>query len=256
MGNESGSGCKYGVKRRSLEGLSFSPSPWVVSKFIFLKAGVWLRHLRKALQYLIPSFFRSVSNRMGRWTPPLPHAKSFLFQLCSEANCPYPFPPQPVSPIKRNVRLKPTVPSHSLTLLPPPLTPYTILCTILLSAASRPTFLGQLCLCLPRQRSLQRQKKGQMSGLLGQDPTSCVLVFQNKLSGFASMQSPLPSLQILFLSLKKWLCQPQEKPLAQGKPGLRSCHQTPLSVSWDHCQGSGILAGVVEGPCSDPICSE
>lgn len=66
----------------------------------------------------------------------------------------------------------------------------------------------------------------------------------------------LPTPQIPFLSLKKWLCQPQEKHPAQGKPGLRGCHQTPLSVYWDNCQGSGILAGDVEGRCSDPICSE
>lgn len=78
--------------------------------------------------------------------------------------------------------------------------------------------------------------------------------FPGKLSGVASVQSSLP--KIPFLSLKKWLCQPQEKPPAQGEPGRRSCHQTPLSVSWDTGQGSGILAGDVEGPCSDPICSE
>lgn len=72
----------------------------------------------------------------------------------------------------------------------PRLTPQTTLCPILLLAASRPGFLGQHCLCLPRQCSLQRQKKGQMAGPLGSDPTSCVLVFQDKLSGVASLQSP------------------------------------------------------------------
>lgn len=64
-------------------------------------------------------------------------------------------------------------------------------------------FLDQFCLCPPRQWSLQRQKKGQMAGLLGWDPTSCVLLFQDKLSGVASMQSSLPLPQIPFLSLKK-----------------------------------------------------
>ena len=70
---------------------------------------------------------------------------------------------------------------------PPPLIPQTTLWPILLSAASRPGLLGQHCLCLPRQWSLQRQKKGRMAGPLGWDPTSCVLVFQDKLSGVASM---------------------------------------------------------------------
>lgn len=72
----------------------------------------------------------------------------------------------------------------------PPLTPQTTLGPILLLAASRPGLLGQHCFCLPRQCSLQRQKKGQMAGPLGWDPTSCVLVFQDKLSGVASVQSP------------------------------------------------------------------
>lgn len=95
-----------------------------------------------------------------------------------------------------------------------------------------------------------------MAGPLGWDPASCVLVFSGKPSGVASAQSPLLSSQIPFLSLKKWLCHPQEKPSALGEPSLRSCHQTPLSVSWDKCQAPGILAGDVESPCSAPICSE
>lgn len=116
-------------------------------------------------------------------------------------------------------------------------------------------FLGRFCLCLPRQWSWQRQR-GKMAGTLEGHPTSCVPIFQGNLSGVASIESPLPSPQIPFLSLKKWCCQPQGKPPAQGKPGLRSHHQTPLSVSWDNCQDLGVLAGDVEGSCSDPICSE
>lgn len=125
----------------------------------------------------------------------------------------------------------------------------------LFSAPSRPVFSSQFSLS-SWTMTLAEKEEGSDGKALGWAPTSCVLVFQGKLSAVASLWSRLPSPQIPFLNLKKWFCQPQEKPLAQEKPGPRSCHQTPLSASWDSCQGLGSLAGDVERPCSDPICSE
>jgi hypothetical protein len=65
------------------------------------------------------------------------------------------------------------------------------------------------------------------------------------------MPHPLPSSKSLFWVWRKFF-QPEKKPSAPGKPYLRSCHQSPLSVSWDHCQGLWLLARDVEGPCLIP----
>lgn len=54
-----------------------------------------------------------------------------------------------------------------------------------------------------------------------------------------------------FLALRNSFTSPR-KAFCPRKSGLRSCHRSPLSVSWDHCQGLCLLAGDVEGPCSIP----
>lgn len=58
MGNKSG--FEYGVNRRWMERLSFSDPPWVVLKFIFLKARVWAQAPLKASLGSDPFIFLSL----------------------------------------------------------------------------------------------------------------------------------------------------------------------------------------------------
>lgn len=139
MGNKRG--LDYDMKSTGDEwgGLSFSDPPWVVLKFIFLKAGVWAQASLKASSESNSFIYLSLCLRCIGRRIPLHSLSLYVFcYLCFNISCSYPSPPSPATQEKHKIPTTCTIPS-SLPLLASPLILYPKY-QPLFSAPRRPEF--------------------------------------------------------------------------------------------------------------------